>query len=89
MVTMLEDPDSIYELEEVVNQRINGLVSDLHVTKYGNVKATIKLKGHEDNPVTVTIPYTNTINGDSPIKLNDWLTIQTRVIKLGDYKKKT
>ena len=83
----LNDPDSIYELEEVVNQEINGLVSDLHITKYGNVKAEIKLRGHEDTPVTVSFDYTNTIDGDCPIKLNDWLTIQTRVIKFGDLKK--
>jgi hypothetical protein len=83
----LEDQNSIVELDEIVTQKINGLVSDLHLTKYGNIKATIKLKGHEDLPVTVDIPYTNTIDGKSPIQLNDWLTIETRVIRLGDLKK--
>lgn len=68
-------------VEQIITQRINGLVNEITQTNRGSMRVTVLLNGHLDTPVVLDFGQANH-DTESPIKMGDWLTITTQVERL-------
>lgn len=69
------------QVEEVIVQKIGGLVNKIEQRNAGVMVVTFTLNGHMNTPVTVEFPYAQ-FDTQSPIKMGDWITVTTKVEKL-------
>lgn len=77
----------VFDLNKVNQTVVDGEIVDLQVTNYDHIKATLKIRKQEDNPITVDFPELYGFDpGECPIKLGDWVRVTINVERYDDPK---
>jgi hypothetical protein len=72
--------ESIYEMEHIQTQKINGIVNRIEQSNHGIMAVNFTLNGHVNTPVSIEFDYAKD-DTPSPIKIGDWLEVEIKITR--------